>query len=303
MNITKNLAKIFFNQNKYFQIFLQNHDDFSTLDCLTYLTKAKFAKANLECFRKRMDLINVPVTNAMLGVIQWPYIHNEWGIQKRLNTIAAHYELLHGHFSFLKNLHQDNVIKLFDFGEGFEDISVVLDRPKWFIREGEIVINLFRNEMRVASIAFTFSFKSKRVVAYIGAVQGIHSGVSSEESLEIYKSLTKMFYGLRPKTLLFEALKAYLNVLGVNQLYGISDQHRHHRHKYFGFDQGTAFKNDYNTFWEEHGGHYNKYSGFYNIPMKAAIREIETIPSKKRSQYRKRNAIIESLETCLNDGE
>lgn len=300
---TTDVAKLFFNQNQFFQAFLCNHDEFSVFKCINFLTKAKIAKTNLRHFHERMATVNVPVTNAMMGVVEWPYIHNEWDTVQRLNTIASHYELLHGRFSGLMNIHQGNTIKIIQFGEEYSDISVVLDRPNWFTREGEIVINLVHNQLRVASIAFTLSKKSQRVVAYIGALQGIHSGIPSAESLGIYKQLTKLFHGLRPKTLLLEVLKAYLNTLGVNQLYGIADQHRHHRHKYFGFDQTTVFKSDYNGFWEEHGGYLNKCMGFYNITMQAAIREIETIPSKKRSQYRKRNAMIESLEACLSDIE
>lgn len=305
---TIDIAKLFFNQDKSFQTFLSNHDKFSVFNYFSFLTKTKVAKTNLKDFHERMAQMNVSVSNAMLGVVEWPYIHNEWDTEQRLNTIAAHYELLsdgrlHGQASQLMHIHQGEEMMIMQFDEAYDDVSIVLDRPNWFIREGEIVINVVHNELRVASIAFTLSHVAGRATAYIGAIQGIHSGIPSEQSLAIYKRLTKLFHGLRPRTLLLEALKAYLKVLGVSQLYGIADQHRHHRHRYFGFDQTTAFKNNYNAFWEEHGGYLDKRKGFYAISITPAIRDIETIASKKRSQYRKRNAMIASFETGFSFGE
>lgn len=302
---TIDIAKLFFNQDQSFKAFLSNHEKFSIFSCFNFLAQAKASQTTLEDFYKRMNHVDVPVTNAMIGVVEWPYIHNKWDTAQRLNTIATHYELLHGEvfhdrFSQLMNIHQDEEVTIMQFDEAYDHVSVVLDRPKWFIREGEMVINLVQHDLRVASIAFTLGYESGETTAYIGAVQGIHAGISSEQSLAIYKRLTKLFFGLRPRTLLLEALKVYLNDMGIEQLYGISDQHRHHRHRYFGFDHQTDFKNDYNAFWEEHGGYLDVQSGFYKMHLKPAIREIKTIPSKKRSQYRKRNAFIEELDTCLS---
>lgn len=297
------LAKLFLNQSSTFQVFLSNHEKFSFYNCFSFITKAKISRSNLKHFRARMTSVNVPVTNAMIGVVEWPYIHNQWDTKTRLNAIASHYEVLDKRLPDLMDIHLDKMLPLFQFDERYENISVILDRPNWFIREGEIVINLVQKDLRIASIAFTLSQKAGKVIAYLGAVQGIHSGISTDQSLETYKRLTKLFYGLRPKTLLLEILKSYLKLLGVSQFYGVADQHRHHRHKYFGFNQNSYFKSDYNLFWEEHGGYLNQRTGFYQLDMKPAIREIDTIPSKKRSQYKKRNALVASLDAYLISDE
>lgn len=250
-----------------------------------------------------MEKLNVPLTKAMIGVVEWPYLHNGWDVETRLNAIASHYETLEGLLPDLMDIHVGKVLTLFQFGVEHENISVILDRPNWFIREGEIVINLVQNDLRIASIAFTLSQKTGKVIAYVGAVQGLHSGIPRDQALEVYKRLTKLFYGLRPRTLLLEILKAYSKKLGISQLYGISDQNRHHRHKYFGFNQNSYFKSDYNLFWEEHAGYLNQHTGFYQLDMKPAIRAIDTIPSKKRSQYKKRNALVASLDAYLVSDE
>jgi uncharacterized protein VirK/YbjX len=132
-------------------------------------------------------------------------------------------------------------------------------------------------------------------------VQGIHSGVSSDESLRIFKELTKDFYGLRPRSLLLEALKVVAKELGVKKLFGVSEMNRHHRHRYFNNNNNNNdnFKSDYNTFWEEHGARLDN-TGFYEISMTPAVKDLSEIASKKRSQYRRRYAVILSLASVSN---
>jgi serine O-acetyltransferase len=95
-------------------------------------------------------------------------------------------------------------------------------------------------------------------------------------------------------------LKALLVKLEVSKIYAISEQHRHHRHRYFGNSNNTVFKNDYNPVWEEHGGILDANIGFYEIPIRPSIKEMEDIPSKKRSLYKRRNEIILSIPAMIN---
>jgi uncharacterized protein VirK/YbjX len=297
------ISKYLLSKSKTFNTFFSNHEKHSFLCFSKFLIKSKILSKNINHFKATLNLSKVPVTNVMLGVIEWPYIHNQWSVQKRLDAIAQHYSILSGIDANLMKFHQGYEQTLMNFGNNYENVSITLDRPKWFIREGEMVINVFHQDIRVVSIAFTFGEVKGETIVYIGAVQGIHSGVSSEESLKINRKLTKLFWGLRPKTLVIEVLKAFLKSLNVNKIYGISDNHRHHRHKYFGKKyqdngQGTI-KTNYDDFWKEHGGELDKDSGFYILSLNPAIRSLDEMPSKKRAQYRRRNAIIESINETL----
>jgi uncharacterized protein VirK/YbjX len=290
------ISKYLLSKSKTFNTFFSNHEKHSFLCFSKFLIKSKILSKNINHFKATLNLSKVPVTNVMLGVIEWPYIHNQWSVQKRLDAIAQHYSILSGIDANLMKFHQGYEQTLMNFGNNYENVSITLDRPKWFIREGEMVINVFHQDIRVVSIAFTFGEVKGETIVYIGAVQGIHSGVSSEESLKINRKLTKLFWGLRPKTLVIEVLKAFLKSLNVNKIYGISDNHRHHRHKDNG--QGTI-KTNYDDFWKEHGGELDKDSGFYILSLNPAIRSLDEMPSKKRAQYRRRNAIIESINETL----
>lgn len=251
-------------------------------------------------FNSRLAALNMPATAQMLGTVEWPYIHNEWSVPTKLNTIATHYELLSESNPKLMRVNSSQCLHICDLEHMSTSTYIGIDYAKWFTREGELAINVFREDLRVVTMAFTLSRYNGEVVLYIGAVQGIHGGVPTEESLEIYRGLTKDFEGLRPRNLLLEVLKVVALKLGAKKILGVSEQNRHHRHRYFGNDQNTTFNNNYNVIWEENSGVLNQETGFYDIPMRAAIRDISEIASKKRGQYRRRYEFIESLNNIIS---
>ncbi|HSR01263.1 MAG TPA: DUF535 family protein, partial [Methylophilaceae bacterium] len=257
-------------------------------------------QVEIENLYTRLNVLNVTVTPEMLGVIEWPYIHNQWDVKTKLDKIATHYEIISKSYPHLMQIRTTPIIKICDFDTVSKGVFVGIDYAKWFTREGELVINIFRDDLRVASIAFTIGLHLDKVVAYVGAVQGIHGGIPADESLEIFKILTKDFAGLRPRSLLLEALKVVARQLGAIKILGISEENRHHRHAYFGNDQKTVFQNDYNLFWEEHDGKLIDDIGFYELDLAPAIRDLSIIASKKRSQYRRRNELLADINNTIN---
>ncbi len=257
-------------------------------------------QVEIEDLYTRLNTLNMKVTPEMLGVIEWPYIHNQWDVKTKLDRIATHYEILSKSHPHLMQISTVPCIKVCDFDSISKGVSIGIDYAKWFTREGELVINIFRDDLRVASMAFTIGLHLDKVVAYVGAVQGIHGGIPEEDSLAIFKTLTKDFAGLRPRSLLLEALKVVVSQLGAIKILGVCEQNRHHRHVYFGNDQKTVFKNDYNLFWEEHGGKLIDDIGFYELELAPAIRDLAIIASKKRGQYRRRNELLTDLNNNIN---
>lgn len=270
-----------------------------------FVRKAYQNKNAIDAFAERLSHLPngvvVDIKPEMLGVINWPYIHNEWDLDTKFEKILTHYEILSALNSSLVHVGGSatdadaDCHDLMDLSDFSPDLKVMIDKAPWFTREGELLINLIRGGLRAASIAFTLGKANGETVAYIGAIQGMHSGLSVDEALEIYKGLTKDFHGLRPRSLLLEVLKVLLKKLGVTRIYAVSDRNRHHRHVYFGNDENTVFKNDYNLIWEEHDGVLNPEIGFYEIPIAPAIKDMAEIPSKKRSLYKKRYEVIHAL--------
>jgi uncharacterized protein VirK/YbjX len=228
-----------------------------------------------------------------IGVVQWPYISKCWSAPQRLEAVASHYEVVAAHCAPLLLLRRDEHRQLCDLSAYSSGCSLVLDRPIWFKREGELVINLFQRELRVASLAFTLCREAQGLCLYIGAVQGIHKGVDSETSLTIYRDLTKDFEGLRPRSLLIEAIKCVARTLGAVCIYAVGDDYRHHRHPYFGTDKHQDLAANYDVIWQENGAGPSDREDFFTIPLAPAQRAVEEVAAKKRAMYRRRHALLD----------
>lgn len=230
-----------------------------------------------------------------IGVVQWPYLSKCWEAPQRLEVVASHFEVLAGQFPALLLLGRDESLTLCELTSYSPGCRLVLDRPIWFKREGELVLNLFQGDLRVASLAFTLCRDQGGLSMFIGAVQGIHKGIDSETSLAIYRDLTKDFEGLRPRSLLLEALKCLARMLGVAHLYAVSDACRHHRHPYFGSDKAHDLAANYDVIWQENGATASNRDDFFTIPLAPAQRAEQDIPAKKRAMYRRRQALLDDV--------
>ncbi|VVM38409.1 hypothetical protein PS623_00145 [Pseudomonas fluorescens] len=241
-----------------------------------------------------------------IGVVQWPYISKSWKAPLRLNVLASHYEVVSRYLPTLLLLGRDESLQLCDLSAYSPGCSLVLDRPIWFKREGELVLNLFQGDLRVASLAFTLCHMDGQLNLVIGAVQGIHKGIDSERSLAIYRDLTKDFEGMRPRSFLIEALKSLARTIGVTRIYAVADAYRHHRHAYFGADKGEDLAANYDVIWLEHGAVASAYQDFYSLPVAAARRSVDDIAAKKRAMYRRRHALLDqvfaSIEAAIPGG-
>lgn len=237
----------------------------------------------------------ISVDTDHVGATVWPYVCNEWNEQKRCDVIASHYECLADNHYYALTQVKQQPLTLVDLSDYSENTRIIIDKPIWFRREGELVINLFQGELRVVSIAFVIN----KADIVIGAVQGIHGGISTDESLAIFKSLTKDFNGLRPRSLVLEILRHFATHMGMHHILGVADKNRHHRHAYFGKSTSSELSGNYDTVWKENGGwQENIDDDFYQLPIGSPRKPIEEIASKKRSLYRRRYAM---LDTIAND--
>ncbi|MHC8367360.1 DUF535 family protein [Pseudomonas sp. ZT5P21] len=229
-----------------------------------------------------------------VGVVHWPYISSHWTAEERLDVLASHYEVITKNCPPLLLFGRSERLVLSDLSAFSAGCSLVLDRPIWFMREGELVLNLFQGDLRIASLAFTLSRTDTELCIFIGAVQGIHKGVESDLSLTIYRDLTKDFEGLRPRSFLIEVMKYIAANIGVKKIYAVGDGCRHHRHPYFGAEKSQELAANYDVIWLEHGATPSERADFFDIPMSPSRKPLESIAAKKRAMYRRRYELLES---------
>jgi len=267
---------------------------------IMFICRALRYQQLLQQFWSRLTSVSIngrlPVTVDIIGVTEWPYLNNTWDVEQRLERIATHYELLASTSDTLLGLDKRTAVRVVDLSRFSPGCEILIDRSLWFKREGELVLNLFRETLRVASLVFVLGRESGVPAIFIGAIQGINRGVSSEESLEVFRNLTKEFEGLRPKSLLVDILRMIASELGIKMLLAVADESRHHRHKYFGPEEQAKLATNYNEMWTEHGGFPSTIGGFYELPVKAARRELADIPAKKRAMYRRRYTMLAEIE-------
>jgi uncharacterized protein VirK/YbjX len=229
----------------------------------------------------------------MHGAVYWPYIHNAWPMRRRLEVIDQHYRLLEGRAAILAYAVQQE-IHVAALENEYAGLRLVLDKAAWFLREGEVVLNLFVADRRIYSVAFSLAIEAGMPVVLVGAIQGANvEGIS-----EVYKELTRATHGMRPRDLLITTLQMLCQHIGIGRLFCISNDCREHNSQYFGDSHRKKLRADYNEIWIEHGG-VALDTGFFEIPVQVKYRQMQEIPSRKRAVYRRRYEMFGRLEAAI----
>lgn len=223
---------------------------------------------------------------SLVLAVSRPYINDRWPVPRRLDAIWQHYSLLRGPLAFLR-FDPGARLQLASVDTEVMALQIVLDKPEWIACEGELGIHLYSGEQRLYSLAFSLAEIEGEAGTYIGALQGL----GDARALDIYRSLTHAAHGLRPRDLLLAAFRMLCAELGVNRVRAISDDHSACRSSYF----SKAIPANYDAAWADHDGQPDG-AGFYEIAPRVSRRPQESIPSRKRSQYRRRYQMFDDLE-------
>ncbi|EKP6152386.1 VirK family antimicrobial peptide resistance protein, partial [Campylobacter jejuni] len=114
--------------------------------------------------------------------------------------------------------------------------------------------------------------------------------------LEINKILTKKCHGLRPVALLIECSKMLCEILKLQATLGVHEKNQIRSQK--GKEKGYFV--DYQKIWLENGGELIKINKHKYYKLHHSQKNLEEIPSQKRSMYKKRFAMLEEIKTNLD---
>lgn len=226
----------------------------------------------------------------LVGVTIWPYICSSWSAKTCLQRIDEHFRVIEQMDSTL-DFPVNGILPLLDLEDIATNLRVVLDQPKWLMRDGLFAINLFLLDSRIYSLVFSFGFEENRVVSYIGGVQG----VDVEGILDDYKDLTKALHGMRPRDFLVELFRIFCRCVGVTKIYAVNDAKRHLRSRYFGMEKAEKLFLNYNDVWMERGG-VQCNDDFFVLSIETPLKNLDEVPSKKRAMYRRRYELLRSVE-------
>lgn len=225
----------------------------------------------------------------MSGAMYWPYINHTWPMERRLAAIDQHFRMLAGPAAIIAHATFEEV-ELARFDEEYDGLRLVLDKAEWFLREGEIVLNIFVNDQRFYSIAFTLGVDKGQPLILVGALQG--SNVEAAQG--VYRDITHALHGMRPRDFLMVALKLLCGELGIHRIWAISSNNRQHNSLYFGNSHKEKVLVAYDEVWHEHGGTPLD-NGFFEIPTMVRYKDMSEIPTRKRATYRRRYQMLDKL--------
>lgn len=169
------------------------------------------------------------------------------------------------------------------FGEVIPDFEIRLTITDYQPMEGFWTLELVHSPSQ--ELVYLLTFGKVQQALLIAVIQG----PNFEGSKDMVKLLTKKCHGLRPAYLMVEAMKALTNVLGYSALWGIPHKYQNKSR----FVQSKRYVVDYDAIFAESAGTLKDY---WELPLHFETKNMDDIPSNKRSMYRKRYAMLEQLQ-------
>jgi uncharacterized protein len=224
-----------------------------------------------------------------VGYLLWPYQCAAWDANERLARIEGHLSALDGIPGL--QLAPEDKLALVDLGSISPDVCLIIDRAKWLSREGLLTLSLFKGDFRAFTMSFSL-FNARDLEIFIGGIQGRQG----EDVLSLYRDLTKDFHGTRPRDFLLEAMRLFALSIGARHIYAVADAYKISRHEYFG--RRGAHGLFYDEIWEERGG-VKVADTHFELPLAGTRRDLDEIPSKKRSMYRRRYEMLDDIGASM----
>ena len=265
--------------------------------------RAKFALRSLvfpiATFQYLQQLAQLPALPQLLSVqgllpakLHRPYLRAGFSVAQRAQAIIDHYTLMDQlESTALRQLLQspgDNLLANLSGKNG--EAFVMHCCPGRFDREGEITLELHYETHLIASLSFSIIQEQQQRTLLIGGLQGPRKHISND----VIRDATKAAHGVFPKRLLMEAVFILAELCDVRAISAVGDTTHVFRSLRYRHSKGDKFFASYSEFWLSLGGEARA-DGLFNLPLRMERKELEEIASKKRAEYRRRYALLDSL--------
>ena len=223
-----------------------------------------------------------------------PWLTVNMGRQNTLDALDNHYQMMSRHLpaSLLNGYLSSQGITLVTLtGKEEQQFSVRLSADAFLDKEGEATLTFCDHQNTVlAELTFTLCKYQGNSTLFIGGMQGAKAHVPHEH----IQLATKACHGLFPKRLLVEAVMTLAGAFPVEQILAVSNAtHIYRSWRYRKKKEGKLLA-DYDSFWRSLGGQQQD-NGNFALPLTMPRKPMEEIASKKRSEYRRRYALLDSL--------
>lgn len=228
-----------------------------------------------------------------------PWLTVNMDRQRALESLSWHYQtisrqlpptLINGYLS------KQGVVLLTLNGKNEQQFTVRLCADAFMDKEGEATLVFCDSQNTVlAEMTFTLCQFEGKATLFIGGLQGAKAHVPHE----LIQGATKACHGLFPKRLLVEAAMTLGTAFPVEQIVAVSNAtHIYRSWRYRKKKEGKLLA-DYDSFWLSIGGEKQD-NGNFMLPLAMPRKPMEEIASKKRSEYRRRYELLDSLIQQVN---
>ncbi|THD39923.1 VirK/YbjX family protein [Pantoea sp. R102] len=221
-----------------------------------------------------------------------PYLRAGFSVAQRAQAILDHYQLMdklaNNQLRQLLLSPSGNLLARFS-GKNEEQFAIYCCSGH-YDREGEITLLLNYQDMTLASLSFSIIQEQQQRTLLIGGLQGPRKHISSD----VIRDATKAAHGVFPKRLLMEAVFILAAQCGVQAITAVGDTTHVFRSLRYRHSKGDKFFASYSEFWLSLGGEMRG-DELFTLPLSMARKDLEEIASKKRAEYRRRYALLDTL--------
>ena len=224
-----------------------------------------------------------------------PYSSHALSADGRLEAIRAHYD-----FVFRRGLGQTliraslgPVVLAEAAGKSGLPYQIHLRTVNMFDREGELVLQLAQDDKVLYTVAFTVAPRDGRLAVSVGCIQG----GKTDDAREAIRTATRELHGIRPKQLMAMLVRQLGHEYGCARMLMVSNRNRV---IYKAIRNGRVLA-DYDQLWEELGAARRADGDWELACAPVAAPDLEAIPSKKRSEARKRHELVRKMadDVCV----
>lgn len=253
------------------------------------LLVANFMKSIAQLGYQHRFSSNTQVTD----LLRSSYFPKNWSTEQQLEAILMHYELLQSLPKFLDVTH-DQSNKILELNEYSSNLVLSCALPEQTPAQGELCLNLVKNDTTLMTIPFTLGRSNDALVIYIWSIQKASTDMRS--LFPIYKD----FSGLRTQDLMMEMLRLLAKKINANKIMAITDESRRHAKRF----ALSAFRKNqlefsYDELWLHHHGIKTAHE-FYDIPLERDSFAADAIPVNKRTMIIKRYSTLSNISKMFD---
>lgn len=223
------------------------------------------------------------------------FFYNKSTFDERARLVEKHMEFLVTHLQedVVLSLYAGKPYVLWESQDEMGHLRFELFYHPGQRKEGLLSIVLRLDEHDLYQMMFWIApNKAGEWALWIGAMQG----PNMENAKEVVKNVTKRCHAYRTKNFILHATQEAAKALGLKQIYAVTN-YGYYANNHIRRDR--KLKTSFSDFWKESGGRPCTDQRFYELPMTEYRKTMEEIPTRKRSNYRKRYALLDEVDAAI----